>query len=111
MDYSQVDMDDLIETWSCFSYTLNIALSVTKKLSIIKKHPIFSTLSDKVNQMPPNTYLGRKIKKSRAFHASPCAVDIELTLKPNQVTTSSKLRTRTELHVSPLSREHLDQGF
>lgn len=67
MDYSQVDMDDLIETWSCFSYTLNIALSVTKKLSIIKKHPTFSTLSDKVNQMPPNTYLGRKSRNPEHF--------------------------------------------
>lgn len=56
----------------CFSYTSNIIPQATKK------HLAFHTMSDKVNQMPPDTSTGKKIKKSRFFHVSSCAIDKEI---------------------------------
>lgn len=48
MDYNQVDLDDLIEMGSYFSYNSNTFMHATKK------HPTSLTISDEMNQMPPN---------------------------------------------------------
>lgn len=49
MDYSQIEIDELIETRSCVSSTPNILLPITQK------DTASLTISDEVNQMPHRT--------------------------------------------------------
>lgn len=61
MDYSQVDLDDLIEMGSFFSCTPYITLHAIDKLPVVRKLSTSPTLSEEGNKMPPDTHLGRKI--------------------------------------------------
>lgn len=66
MDYSQIDVDDLIKIGSCFSCTpINIPL-------VTKKHHASLFISDEVNQiLDETTPLGNETKKSPMSMASP----------------------------------------
>lgn len=59
MNYTHVDLDDLIEMRSSFSYTLNTFPKDKKN------HLVSPSLSDKVNQIPQlSTPLGRQTVRS-----------------------------------------------
>lgn len=92
MDYTQINLANLIETSSCFSYISNTLPRVTKK------HLTSPTISDKVNQVPhDDTLLGKKTKKSKVFHVSPLDIDEETNLRPFQVASLVRKGAKNDL--------------
>lgn len=101
MDYSQINLNYLIETVLCFSYTPNNLLQITKR------HLGSPSISNDVNQISHEiTPLRDETKKYPMSLASPMELDKEANLEQVQVITTIEHGIIEDLFTLLTIREH-----